>query len=175
MKKKTRKNNMTLEQCLKDEHWYSCPIPLATFIIFFLLFLYSCYIMAQCGSLIRSAEDIGTDAFTAKYGKTLKDVATIYVMNLVVCVLCIIVLTFFLYKSLPVKLQSALFNQYVGASIVLVVFIITSATLAFFNSIGSEGKSKTAIWTTSVFLVLTLVALSLYAYKIYEFFKLRKK
>lgn len=166
-----QKKNTSLEQCLKDERWYTCPVPLVIFVIFFLLFLYSCFVLIKCGDLIKAAEELGSDDFERKYGKKLKDATTLYVINLVVCVLCVLVLAFFLYKALPVSAQAGLFNQYLGGSIVLFVFITTILTLGFFNTVHAPGKSKTTIGLTATVMVFSLIAILLYGRNIYLFLR----
>jgi amino acid permease len=76
---------------------------------------------------------MGVDAFEITYNKTLKSVTQLYVANLIICIMCIIVLTFFLYKALPAEQQSGLFNEYLGGGIVLLIFIVVCWTLNFFS------------------------------------------
>lgn len=153
-------------QCLRE--WYRCPLPLMIFIIFFFLFIYTCFILIKCSQLIKKAEEMGTDAFEANYNKQLKHVTQVYVANLLICILCIIVLTFFLYKALPPEQQSGLFNEYAGGVILLAVFVITCWTLNFFQTVSHSERDVSVISTSSIVMVLALIAIGAYIYRIVE-------
>ena len=158
----------SLEQCLSGDSWYRCPLPLTVFIVFLVLFVYSIYIVISCTNIIRDYNSLGSDqAFKDKYGKTLKDVTKVYVINMVVMVLSLIVLVFFLHKALPVSMQAGLFNDTAGGIILLYVFVVSAWTLAMFNQM-KDKKHSTIAWFSAIILVVCLVAMGISAYRIYE-------
>lgn len=162
-------------ECLQNEKWYMCPIPLATFLIFLFLFIYACFVLVKCSQLIQKAEELGTDAFELTYNKNLKSVTQLYVANLVMCILCIIVLTFFLYKALPDDQHSGLFNEYLGGIIILFLFIIVCWTLSFFQTVHTPERETSVIAVASIVLVFILIAIALYMYRIIQTTKLLNK
>jgi hypothetical protein len=138
------------------------------FIVFLVLFVYSIYIVISCTNIIRDYNSLGSDqAFKDKYGKTLKDVTKVYVINMVVMVLSLIVLVFFLHKALPVSMQAGLFNDTAGGIILLYVFVVSAWTLAMFNQM-KDKKHSTIAWFSAIILVVCLVAMGISAYRIYE-------
>lgn len=155
----------TLEQCLETQ-WYKCPLPLVIFFVFLILFVYAIVILIKCSNLIREHSDDGDVAFEAKYGKKITDITKVYVINMIVMILSLIVLVFFLHKAIPVTHQALLFNEYLGAAIILFIFVVSAWTLAVFNSM--KGREGGAAGLTSTVLVVSMIGIAVYGYQIYE-------
>jgi predicted ABC-type exoprotein transport system permease subunit len=159
----------TLSECLEGQQWYRCPLPLTTFFVFLILFLYAIFVLIKCSSLIKEHSNEGDVAFQAKYGKKITDITKVYVINMIVMILSLIVLVFFLHKAIPVSRQSQLFNEYLGAFIVLFVFVVSAWTLAMFNSMKVNEGPTSAI--TATILVVSMIGLGVYGYQIYKYMK----
>lgn len=159
----------TLSQCLSGEQWYKCPLPLTIFCIFFLLFVYAIYILIVCSQLIKEQSDIGDIAFYEKYKKNLHDITRLYVVNMVVLILSVLIVSFFLYKTLPPEQQAGLFNEYLGGFIVLFIFIVSCWTLSVFSSMHNHPNAP--VGASSAVLVLSIIAIGIYMYRIYESYK----
>jgi len=167
-KKMTQKKS--LEQCLASPQWYRCPLPLATFVVFVLLFLYAIYILVKCTSLISKHGRIGDAAFQEKYGKKVSDINKVYVINMIVMILSLIVVVFFLHKALPVGHQALLFNEYLGGVILLFIFVVAAWTLSVLNGIAQHTPETLATTITSIILIVSMAGLGLYGYNIYRMY-----
>jgi len=162
------KKKPTLQQCLAGQEWYRCPLPMTIFIVFLILFIYSIGILIKCSNLIREHSNEGDAAFEAKYGKKINAFTQVYVINMIVMILSLIVLVFFLHKAIPVSRQALFFNEYLGALIVLYMFIVSAWTLSVFNSVKGQEEGATTGFT-AVILVVSMAGLAVYGYQIYQY------
>uniref|UniRef100_A0A6C0IDE9 Uncharacterized protein n=1 Tax=viral metagenome TaxID=1070528 RepID=A0A6C0IDE9_9ZZZZ len=158
----------SLEQCLASPQWYKCPLPIMTFLVFLILFVYAIYMTIKCTSLIGEHARIGDTAFEEKYGKKVADINKVYVINLIVLILSLIVVVFFLQKSLPAGHQALLFNEYLGGAILLFIFVVAAWTLSVFNGLAKKSPETLATTFTSIILFVSLAGIGLYAYNLYS-------
>lgn len=160
---------LSLEECLAGTTWYKCALPMTIFFIFVILFVYAIYVLLKCSSLIREHSQQGDAAFEEKYGKKVTDITKVYVINMIVMIVSLIVIVFFLHKAIPVNRQALFFNEYLGAFIVLFIFVVSAWTLAVFNTI--KAKETIAVTITSIVMIVALLGIALYGYQIYKYSK----
>jgi hypothetical protein len=145
---------------ISSPEWYKCPIPTTIFVIFLFLFIYSIIVLVKCTSIITDKQ-YSTD----QYNQTLYNIFMVYIVNLVITFISLLVIMFFLYKLLPTKITNSLFNDYIGMTFMLYIFIISCWTLHLFNNIKNINQTDVQV-VSGLALSLSLIAIILYIVKI---------
>jgi len=158
-----------LKQCLLLPTWYECPIPLTIFILFFVLFLYSILVLIQLSNIIKKATEKTREQFENETGHTLKQYTQAYVLNTIFCFLSLLILVYFIYKSIPVSIQESAFSGAVGIFILFVLLIMSSWNIHVFRMIKNQSSgTQTVTITSSIILVIVLLAILLIGVEIYK-------
>jgi cation transport ATPase len=159
----------TLQKCLAGKEWYNCPIPVIVFVVFVLLFIYSVFALVALSKIIQKAATEDAQTFENETGHSLKQYTQAYVINIILCFVSLLVISFFIYKSIPENIQAGVFNQAVGIAVLLFVIVITSWNIHVFRLIKSKSEEMQSVVTVSILiLILSLIAGGLLGYEIFR-------
>lgn len=139
---------------ISSPDWYKCPIPISIFCIFAFIFVYSVVVLIRCSNMITSNTQ----------SQNMKEIFTVYIINIVVTFLSLMVILFFLYKIIPPDWEDGIFNDAVGMIFMFYILIVSSWTLHLFNHIEGIEKKEIQIFA-GIAIGLSCVALVLYGSK----------
>lgn len=160
---------MELKKCLSGKEWYNCPIPVVVFVIFVFLFIYSLFALVALSKIIQKASNEDAQSFENEMGHSLKQYTQAYVINIILCFISLLVIAFFIYKSIPENIQTGVFNQTAGILVLLFIIMITSWNIHVFRLIKSKSQETQSIVTISILvLVLSLIAGGLLGYETFK-------
>lgn len=158
-----------LKQCLTSPTWYECPIPLTIFVIFFILFIYSILVLMQLTGIIKKATEKTQEEFENETGHTLKQYTQAYVLNIIFCFLSLLVLVFFVYKSIPEDIQEGAFSGSIGIAVLVILLILSSWNIHVFRMIKKQtSATSTVVASSAIILTIVLVAIILIGFEIYK-------
>lgn len=135
-----------LIECLIQYEWYECPISIAVFSLFVLLFIYSIMICYHNWKQIKkySSEILLRDQ------DTLHKLEKLYTVNLISCFVSFAVIVFFISRAVPLTHFMGVFNQYVAAILVLFLIIVSSWNIGVYNTEEMKtDSSNTSIQSTN--------------------------
>ena len=138
-----------------DSDWYEHPVLLATFLVFLFLFVFSIYALTATGSLIKKSQDMTKSQFEEKYGQSIAQIETAYVINTIILIFSLLVVMYFMAKLIKVEKTLVLINDYVGIVFLLFIIFASSYNINTFNSVTNSG---TASSISSVSIVLVVIA-----------------
>ena len=163
------KSSSMLVKCLSGNEWYNCPIPVIVFAIFVFLFIYSLFALVALSKIIQKATNEDTQKFENETGHSLKQYTQAYTINIILCFISLLVIAFFIYKSIPQNIQTGVFNKIVGIIVLLFVVIITSWNIHIFRLIRSKSQEMQSVITVSILvLTLSLIGGGLLGYEIFK-------
>ena len=124
-----------LQQLENDKQWYTKAPIIIVFAIFLFIFIYASYSMSVGGSIIKDAQGLDKDEFITRYGTDIKGIEKAYVINMVVCIMSLLVIVYFIFKSIPYNSPFMYFlTQDIAALAVgIVVLVLSSNTLSVYN------------------------------------------
>lgn len=141
--------------------WYECPIPITIFCIFLFLFIYSLVVTISLTHIITDKE-----FSEEKYGKSIREIMNIYILNLVVTFISLLVLAFFLYQLIPKDTAEGIFNEYFGMIMVFYIIIVSAWTISAFK--GIQNMNKTGVNAVAgIALAFSLLAFVLYVIRLF--------
>lgn len=164
-----------LQKIQKNEiEWYRSLPTLAIFGIFFLIFVISVYSCIRISMLIKEGSTMDPDDFEEKYRKSLVDLERAYVFNIIIVILSLIVLLYFVYKSIPFNSPFVYFLTSNAAIFVfaLLMLCFSSYNISVLGSIGQNDEGIKSVHTINiVLLVISLIAMCYFGYLLYEIIK----
>ena len=134
--------------CLIGNEWYECPISIAVFCLFVMLFIYSLYICSHNWALIVKYSHPSTISDTIEKihdPELLQKLEKLYIMNLIACFVCFGVITFFIAKAVPLTHFMAVFNETIAILLVIFLIIVSSWNISVYNSKSLQSDSHNAI------------------------------
>ena len=132
-----------LQQLEDDKQWYTKAPIIIIFAIFLFIFIYASYSMSVDGSIIKDAQGLDKDEFIERYGTEIKGIEKAYVINMVICIVSLLVIVYFIFKSIPYNSPFMYFlTQDIAAFTVgIVILVLSSNTLSVYNNFQSPNKS----------------------------------
>jgi len=118
-----------LIDCLIKYEWYECPISIAVFSLFVLLFIYSIII---CAHNWKKINEYSSEIF--RDPKTLQRLEKLYMVNLISCFVSFAVIVFFVSRAVPLTHFMGVFNESIAAVLILFLIIVSSWNISVYNS-----------------------------------------
>ena len=131
-----------LQQLEDDKKWYTKAPIIIIFAIFLFIFIYASYSMSVDGSIIKDAQGLNKDEFFARYGTDIKGIEKAYVINMIICIVSLLVIVYFVFKSIPYNSPVMYFlTQDIAAFAVgIAILALSSSTLNVYNNF--EGPKR---------------------------------
>jgi len=155
--------------CLHTHPWYQCPFAIVLFLGFLFLLIYSIIVLSSTSKLLTD------NAFSEqKYGISLREAMTTYILNIIVTFMTLLVLCYFLFQLLPPSITSIVFNQYLGGLFTLWILIVSSITIHTYQQVEHHSTSG-VIGVSSIALVLSVAILIYYLIQWIRHYQLHEK
>lgn len=125
-----------LQQLEDDKKWYTKAPIIIIFAIFLFIFIYASYSMSVDGSIIKDAQGLNKDEFFARYGTDIRGIEKAYVINMIICIVSLLVIVYFIFKSIPYNSPVMYFlTQDIAAFVVgIAILALSSSTLNVYNN-----------------------------------------
>lgn len=132
-----------LQQLEDDKKWYTKAPIIIIFAIFLFIFIYASYSMSVDGSIIKDAQGLDKDEFITRYGTDIKGIEKAYVINMIICIVSLLVIVYFIFKSIPYNSPFMYFltQDIVAFAVGITILVLSSNTLSIYNNFPSPDKN----------------------------------
>ena len=127
------------KKCMIGTEWYYCPISIMTFVVFFILFIYSVFVCIRNWSeIMKYTEEIDK--------QQLKRLESLYLVNLISAFISFAVVVFFITRAMETSHFLAIFNKYLALIIIVFLIVVSSWNINVYSNL-KDGQRHTTMQT----------------------------